>query len=96
LTGIVRGWAGFYDSVQPLRSLPAGTRRVDGYDEFDLGVSWAGLKNVKFSGAIKNLFDRVPPFSATNATNNNYSQQGFAELYTSRGRYYQVSAEVLF
>ncbi|MBL8361716.1 MAG: TonB-dependent receptor [Rubrivivax sp.] len=96
LTGIVRGWAGFYDSVQPLRSLPAGTRRVDGYDEFDLGVSWAGLKNVKFSGAIKNLFDRMPPFSATNATNNNYSQQGFAELYTSRGRYVQVSAEVLF
>ena len=38
----------------------------------------------------------MPPFSGTGAINNNYSQQGFAELYTSRGRYYQLTAQYAF
>lgn len=96
LTGVLRGWGGFYDSIQPTRSLLPNTRLVPGYDEVDVGVIWAGLKNLKLSASVKNLFDRVPPFSATNATNNNFSQMGFAELYTSRGRYFQVGAELQF
>jgi len=94
--GLVRGWAGLYDSAQPGRLLPAGTRKIPGYDEVDLTVAWSGIKNLKLTGAVKNLFDRQPPFAAANATNNNTTQQGFAEVYTSRGRFYQVGAEYKF
>jgi len=94
--GLVRGWSGFYDSGLPGRSLPQGVRKVPSYDEFDLTGSWSGIKGLKLSAAVKNVFDRQPPFVAANGTNNNFTQQGFAELYTSRGRFYQLSAEYAF
>jgi iron complex outermembrane receptor protein len=93
---LLRGWGGFYDTPLQTRSMPAGTRKVPGYDELDLSVSYTGIKRLTLGAAVKNLFDRQPPFSAANATNNNFSQQGFAELYTSRGRFYQVTAQVAF
>lgn len=94
--GLLRQWAGLYDSALPGRSLPADVRRIPGYDEFDVTVSWAGLKGLKVFGAVKNLFDRQPPFAAANATNNNTTQLGFAEVYTNRGRFFQAGVEVAF
>ncbi len=94
--GLVRGWAGLYDSALPGRQLPANTRRIPGYDEVDLTLAWSGIKKLKLTGAIKNVVDRQPPFAAANATNNNTTQQGFAEIYSSRGRFYQVGAELTF
>ncbi len=94
--GLVRGWSGMYDSNLPGRSLPANVRRIAGYDETDLTVAYGGFKNLKLSAAVKNVFDRQPPFSATNATNNNNTQQGFAEIYGSRGRFFQLGAELSF
>jgi iron complex outermembrane recepter protein len=92
---LIRGTAGFWDTIQPWENfglLPAGgLRKVNKYDEVDLTVSYAGFRNLTLSGAVKNVFDRMPPFSATNATNNNYTQMGFAELYSSRGRFYQLN-----
>jgi iron complex outermembrane receptor protein len=95
-----RGTGAFYDTTQPQQNfglLPAGgLRRVGSHDETDVTVTYSGIKNLTLSAAVKNLFDRMPPFSATNATNNNFSQQGFAELYTSRGRYFQLTARYQF
>jgi len=94
--GLLRGWSGLYDSAQPGRSLPTGVRKIPKYDEFDLTLAWTGIKGLKLNAAVKNLFDRQPPFAAANGTNNNTTQQGFAEIYSSRGRFYQVGLEYAF
>ena len=94
--GLLRAWAGLYDSASPGRSLPEGVRKIPSYNEFDLTLAWTGIKGLKLSAAVKNAFDRQPPFAAANATNNNTTQQGFAEIYSSRGRFYQVGVEYAF
>ncbi|NRF68479.1 TonB-dependent receptor [Aquincola sp. S2] len=91
----LRSVAGFWDAQtrQSLAALPPeGRRRVGAHDEWDLTASYSGFGKLTLSAAVKNLFDRMPPFSATNATNFAFSNQGFAELYTSRGRFFQLSA----
>jgi iron complex outermembrane receptor protein len=96
--GVWRTTSGFADTVQPAENfaLLPSVRRVSSFEELDLSVTYSGFKNLTLFGSIKNALDRMPPFSATNGTNNNFTQQGFAELYTSRGRFYQVSAQYQF
>lgn len=98
--GVIRGVGGFWDTDISRNNItattPGGSRKVSAYDEVDLTVRWSGIKNLRLTGSIKNLFDRMPPFSARNASSNNYTQMGFAELYTVRGRYFQASAEYDF
>ncbi|MDX2220558.1 MAG: TonB-dependent receptor [Burkholderiales bacterium] len=96
--GLWRTVSGFYDTVQPAEnfSLLQTVRRVGVHEELDLTVSWRGMKNLTLSAAVKNALDNMPPFSATNATNNNFTQLGFAELYTNRGRFWQFSASYQF
>ncbi len=95
-----RTTSGFYDTTfakQNFGLLPAGgLRKVGAYSELDVGINWRGVKNLDLSFQVKNLLDAEPPFSATNATNNNFSQQGFAELYNSRGRFFQVGMTYRF
>jgi iron complex outermembrane receptor protein len=38
--------------------------RVDGYTTYQYSVSWSGLKDLKFTFGIRNLFDQDPPFTA--------------------------------
>ena len=59
-------------------------------------AQYAGFKNLELSLGVKNLLDRMPPFSLTNASSNSYTQMGFAELYTDRGRFYYVSGKYSF
>jgi iron complex outermembrane recepter protein len=94
--GSWRSVAGFLDDDLPISAVAPGTRKVSGHDEMDLQVSYTGFKGWTLVGGAKNLFDNQPPFSATNATDNQYSQMGFAELYTSRGRYLYLSANYKF
>jgi iron complex outermembrane receptor protein len=100
VTGVLRGVGGFWDTDISRNNItattPGGNRKVSAYDEVDLTVRWSGIKNLRLTGSVKNVFDRMPPFSARNASSNNYTQMGFAELYTVRGRYFQVSAEYDF
>ncbi len=89
----VRSTGGFSDSDQPMPH-PAGTHRVGAYEEFDVQLSRqdvGGLHGLTLTGGIQNLTDRQPPFSQQNASSNSYSQMGFAEIYSSRGRFYYVS-----
>jgi iron complex outermembrane receptor protein len=51
---------------------------------------YTGFKGLKIDVGVKNLFDRMPPLSQTNALNNIYEQVGYAPLYNSRGRFYFV------
>lgn len=96
--GLWRTVSGFYDTVQPAENfgLLQTLRRVGVHEELDLTVSYRGFKNLTLSAAVKNALDNMPPFSATNATNNNFTQLGFAELYTNRGRFWQVTASYQF
>lgn len=85
-TGL-RTTAGFYDQTSPA-PIKATTRRVASHSEVDLQGGYTGVKNMQVTLGIKNLFDRMPPFSLVNASSNGYSQMGFAELYTNRGRFF--------
>ncbi len=93
-----RTTSGYYDTVQPVQNfgLLAFVPKVGNHEELDLTLSWSGIRNLTLSAAVKNALDRMPPFSATNGTNNNFTQLGFAELYTNRGRFYQVGVQYAF
>lgn len=95
VTGALRSVAGFWDSDQDLATA-RNTRKVGAYDETDLQIEYAGWKGVTFTTGIKNVFDRMPPFSNQNATDNAYSQLGFAELYNARGRFWYLSLSYAF
>ena len=95
----LRSVGGFADTDAPWKaSEPTGAdvRHVGSYDEADLILSYLGVKNLKIDLGVKNLADRQPPFSNTNGTSNLYTQQGFAELYNSRGRFYFGSVSYAF
>lgn len=98
ISGMLRTTAGFWDTDATYDEFKdvAVLRKVASHSEADLSVSYAGFKDLTLGLSIKNLFDRMPPFSVTNATDNTYSQQGFAETYNSRGRYFQISAQYRF
>ncbi len=85
--------SGFYDS--PTANTRTG-KKVQYHNEMDLAVDYTGIKNLTLTGGIKNLLDKTPPFSETNATNNAYTQQGFAELYSSRGRFFYMRGNYTF
>jgi iron complex outermembrane recepter protein len=59
-------------------------------------VQYRGVKNLEMSLGVKNLLDAEPPFSATNANSNLYTQMGFAELYSARGQFWYVTAKYAF
>jgi iron complex outermembrane recepter protein len=94
-TGALRSVAGFYDSNDPT-VISSTTRQVASDTEADVQVMYSGFKGLTLIGGIRNLADHMPPFSVTNATNNQYTQQGFAELYNNRGRFWYVSASYTF
>ncbi len=90
-----RTTGGFWDT-DVARPLAAGTRRVGSHEEGDLLLQYAGIKNLEMSLAVKNFMDRMPPLSLTNALDNTYTQMGFAELYSNRGRFFQLGLKYTF
>ena len=94
-TAALRSVGGFWDTDEPY-PIPDGTAKVPSYHEVDVQGQYTGWKNLVLTGGIRNLFDRMPPFSNKNLTDNTYSQQGFAELYNVRGRFFYVSANYKF
>ncbi|MBT9487334.1 MAG: TonB-dependent receptor [Rubrivivax sp.] len=93
--GAWRTVGGFWDSDRGF-PLPAGTRKVANHEELDLQVQYAGFKGWELSAGLKNALDNAPPFSVQNASSNTYTQMGFAEVYSARGRYGYVSAKYSF
>lgn len=93
--GTLKTVGGFLDTEQPIEA-NATTRRVASHTELDVVTQYAGYKNLELSFGIKNLLDRMPPFSLQNASSNSYSQMGFAELYTNRGRFFYAGAKYTF
>ncbi len=95
----VRSVGGFADTPNPWTEsepTPSDVRHVSTHDEWDVAAGYSGFKNLKLYGGIKNLMNRMPPFSETNAVNNQYEQVGYAPLYTSRGRFFFMNATYKF
>jgi len=95
VTGALRSIGGFHDSDRGF-PVAASARKVPSEHEFDLQAQYEGFKGFSITGGIKNLFDRMPPFSNQNASSNTYTQLGFAELYNVRGRFYYASVTYKF
>jgi len=96
----IRTIDGFIDTPNPWTAsdpgLVEGVRKVGTNDQWDISTAYTGFKNWRLSGGIINLWDKTPPYSRTNAVNNQYEQVGFAPLYTARGRFFHVEATYTF
>jgi iron complex outermembrane receptor protein len=93
--GTLKTVAGFLDTNQSSETTTI-TRRVSSYTELDFLTQYSGYKNLELSFGVKNVLDRMPPFSLQNASDNQYTQMGFAELYGNRGRFFYVGAKYTF
>lgn len=83
----------FWDQNLPARTGAgtAGRRKVESYEQYNLAMTYSGIKNLKLGFAIQNLFDENPPL-----TNHN----GYTGYLTSSvdvlGRAYRLTAEYKF
>lgn len=93
-TAALRTVGGFKDTDNP--DLTATAKSVPSYSEIDLQEAYSGIKDLTLTVGVHNLADRMPPFSATNANSNSYTQMGFAELYNVRGRFFYMGATYKF
>ncbi|MET3135160.1 iron complex outermembrane receptor protein [Oxalobacteraceae bacterium GrIS 1.11] len=92
---IVRTTGSMIDSDKKIELIPAGTRTIPSFTEVDWTGQYVAMKNLTISGGIKNLFDRMPPYSIMGSTNQ-YGTLGFAQMYSARGRYFYLGANYKF
>ena len=68
-------------------------RQVAAYETLDAQIGWMGLKNLQLVAGVKNLFDRDPPSSRTEAN----FQTGYDAQFTNPlGRTYYLRARYKF
>jgi iron complex outermembrane receptor protein len=65
--------------------------KVGEYRQYDLYVSWEGIKNLKLFASVENLADKHPPFDASAAQN--YFD---FSLYDARGRFFRAGLSYKF
>ncbi|WP_167541111.1 TonB-dependent receptor [Janthinobacterium agaricidamnosum] len=92
---ITRTTGDMIDSDKRVEKIPAGTRQIPSHTEVDFTAQYQVIKNLTLTGGIKNLFDRMPPYSLMGSTNQ-YGTLGFAQLYNARGRYFYLGANYKF
>ena len=82
-----------YDKQQSTAATPvtATTGIVGNFDTIDLSLVYTGIKNLRIAGSVRNITDKVPPFS-----NNDTRTLGFSQMDDIRGRYYTLSAAYQF
>ncbi|STR45505.1 TonB-dependent receptor [Iodobacter fluviatilis] len=93
----VRTTASFQDvnaSPDDKENYDPEANRIASHTEVDLTLAYTGIKNLRIDAAVKNVFDRMPPFS--NVASGTYSAPGFAPLYTARGSFYQLGVKYSF
>ncbi|WP_341678226.1 TonB-dependent receptor [Niveibacterium sp. SC-1] len=95
ITAALRTTGGFSDSDAYLPHL-ADTPQVGAFEELDLNLDYHPRDGFSFSAGVRNLLDRTPPFSNQNASGASYTQMGFAEIYSNRGRFFYLRAEYAF
>ena len=91
----MRATAGMRDTQQPNGFQAASDRYVRPHEEWDLNVQYTGIKNLTLNGTVRNLLDRMPPFSQRGTLNQNGSL-GFPWIYSPRGRFFALNANYKF
>ena len=81
----LRTTGGYLDTDEP--GQVGAVPKVRSHSEIDVRCRWFATRQLTWDVGVKNLANRMPPFSAQNAISNQYSQLGFAELYSARGRF---------
>jgi iron complex outermembrane recepter protein len=69
---------------------PKPRDQVGAYEQFDLFLSYEGIKNLKISGSILNALNRRPPFDPAYGSGVDFT------LYDLRGRTYTLGATYTF
>jgi len=83
-------WQSSYDDLPGTLEDPTDpafqTRRVGTYETYDGQVQYLGVKNLKMTAGIRNIFNRAPPY--TNAGGQTSFQGGYDPTYAdTRGRF---------
>ena len=81
----------YYTAAYSQFGSTTGQTRVGEYRQYDLSVSWEGIKNLKLYGSVQNLGDTHPPFdSSTGGLPFDFT------LYDARGRYFRAGLTYKF
>ena len=81
----------YYTSAYAQQNATTSQDRVGEYRQFDLYVSWEGIKNLKLFGSIQNLGNTHPPFDASTG-----GRPFDFTLYDARGRYFRAGLTYKF
>ena len=85
-TNLAYRWQSGYSDI-------GDTRRVGPYELFDVAFAYTGVKNLTLRAGIRNLFDRIPPYTRTP----DYFQVGYDPTYGDpRGRAFAVGLNYQF
>ena len=93
--------AGYNDQVLPGVTAgrvnpPDWNPKVDAYTTYNLGLTWTGIKGLKLTGVVKNLFDQDPPFAITYDSNFGSGSSWEPRVADPRGRAFVITAEYQF
>ncbi|MFM8738304.1 MAG: TonB-dependent receptor domain-containing protein [Betaproteobacteria bacterium] len=93
--------SGYNDQVLPGVAAGAVTppdwkSRVDSYTTYNMAVTYTGIKNLRVTGLIKNVFDRDPPFAVTYDSNFGSGSSWEPRVADPRGRAFVVSFDYRF
>lgn len=84
----------FEDRTAPCKlateGYPALCKGIASFTVFHLGGSYSGFKNTRLRFAVRNAFDRKPPFHP------HYGNSFISGLHGSMGRYFQLTADYAF
>jgi len=75
---------------------PDWNPKVDAYTTYNLGLTWTGIKGLKLTGVVKNLFDQDPPFAITYDSNFGSGSSWEPRVADPRGRAFVITAEYQF
>ncbi|HUP09190.1 MAG TPA: TonB-dependent receptor [Caldimonas sp.] len=86
-TTLAQNWQSSYDDLfGTLESGNSPPRKVGVYETYDAQVQYLGVKNLKMTAGMKNIFNRAPPY--TNAGGQTSFQAGYDPTYADpRGRF---------
>ncbi len=75
---------------------PDYNARVSDYVVYNLSVGFTGIRHVRLTAGIRNIFDRDPPFAITYDSNTGAGSSWEPRVADPRGRSYTLAAEFTF
>jgi iron complex outermembrane recepter protein len=75
---------------------PDYNERVKDYVTYNLSVAYTGIKNMKLTAGVKNIFDTDPPFAITYDTDTGAGSSWEPRVADPRGRAFTILAEFNF